>query len=137
MKLRLKGNSVRLRLSSADVEKFGTTGIVTETVHFGASKLTYSLETNSKAKTIAAHFADNRITVLIPVSTAKKWVDSEQISLMCEQSIESGVSGNELEILIEKDLACHDKNNSSDSLEAFSYPAKTALNTSNTNGDFR
>jgi len=37
MKLRIRGNSLRLRLLRGEVQQFGETGRVTETIQFGAS----------------------------------------------------------------------------------------------------
>ena len=46
MKLRLQGNSVRLRLTRSEVERLRETGLVEESVDFGAgAALAYRLQT--------------------------------------------------------------------------------------------
>lgn len=134
MKLRIRGNSLRLRLLRGEVEQFGKTGRVVETIRFGASpaaRLSYVLETDGEARQITTHFADNQITVKIPDSIARNWVESEQVSLMSEQSVENdkqndtdknGGSQNILKILIEKDFVCLDRQNDPDNLDAFPHP---------------
>ena len=122
MKLRIRGNSLRLRLLRGEVERFGADGRVTETIQFGESQLSYSLEASSEAQAICARFSDNRITVTIPDETARNWVESEQVSLTGEQSFKNGASENVLTILIEKDFVCLDRKNDPDNADAFPHP---------------
>ncbi len=122
MKIRIKGNSLRLRLLRGEVSRFGETGRVTETIQFGASpreQLTYSLETNSDAQTIESRFADNQITVTVPAATARNWVDSDLITLESSQLIEADTV---LKILIEKDFVCLDRKDDPDNADAFQHP---------------
>jgi len=134
MKLRIRGNSLRLRLLRGEVEQFGKTGRVVETIRFGATsaaQLSYVLETDDEIEQITTDFADNRITVKIPASIAKNWVATDQITLKSEQPIENekqngasdnGNSENVLKILIEKDFVCLDRQNDPDNLDAFPHP---------------
>ena len=129
MKLRIRGNSLRLRLLRGEVELFGATGRVMETIKFGASpaaQLTYILETDSQAQEISANFIDNKVTVSIPDSIARNWIDSDEVSLKSEQLIENqkqnGASENILKLLIEKDFACLDRKNDPDNADAFPHP---------------
>lgn len=130
MKLRIRGNSLRLRLLRGEVEQFGKTGRVAETIQFGVSpdaRLSYILETDGEAEQITANFKDNQITVTIPDSTAKNWVESDEITLKSEQPIENGTgkkgtSENVLKILIEKDFVCLDRKGDPDNADAFPHP---------------
>ena len=134
MKLRIRGNSLRLRLLRGEVEQFGKTGRVVETIRFGASPaahLSYVLETDGEVKQIITHFADNRITVKIPEPIARKWVETDEITLKSEQPIENskqsgasdnGDSENVLKILIEKDFVCLDRKDDPDNSDAFPHP---------------
>lgn len=134
MKLRIRGNSLRLRLLRGEVEQFGETGRVTETIQFGASpsaQLSYILEADSQAQQITTQFTGNQITVTVPVKEARKWVESEQVTLMSEQPIENGKQNSTgrdgkpeivLKILIEKDFVCLDRKNDPDNSDAFPHP---------------
>ena len=76
MKLRIRGNSIRLRLLRSEVERFGETGRIAETIQFGASpatQLIYALEADSEARHISANYADNKVTVTIPEKTARRF----------------------------------------------------------------
>ena len=104
MKLRIHGDSLRLRLNRVDVEQFLETGIRAESIQFGSgSKLTYTLETSSQLTQMEAHYSQDCIRVLLPLSLAQEWASSDQISLSMDRA-ESGPS-----LLIEKDFKClHD-----------------------------
>lgn len=125
MKLRIKGNSLRLRLLRGEVEQFGRTGRVEETVNFGASpsaQLKYVLEFDRQAQNITAHFAANQITVKVPDAAARNWVESDEVTLKSEQLIESGDAETVLKVLIEKDFVCPDRRNDPDNTDAFPHP---------------
>jgi len=129
MKLRIKGNSLRLRLLRREVEQFGKNGRISETICFGSSpaaQLTYVLEFDRQAQSITSHFADNQITVKIPDAVARNWIESDEITLKSEQPIENGItnnaSKNNLKILIEKDFACLDRKDDPDNADAFPHP---------------
>jgi hypothetical protein len=134
MKIRIKGNSLRLRLLRGEVSRFGESGRLSETIQFGAlpqEQLTYTLAVSRDAKTISAQFTNNQITVTIPESTARNWVETEQVTLESSQSVENGIqdgemqngaSQNTLKILIEKDFVCLDRKNDPDNLDAFPHP---------------
>jgi hypothetical protein len=135
MKLRLRENSLRLRLLRGEVEQFGQTGRVVETIRFGASPdahLSYVLEADGEARQITTHFSNNLITVKIPAPLAKNWVETEQVALKAEQPIENGKQNaseengapeNVLKILIEKDFVCLDRKDDPDNADAFPHPS--------------
>lgn len=115
MKLRIRGNSIRLRLLRSEVAKFGASGIFEETIDFGASKLTYILQRAPENIELSASFKENQITVFVPSEMAKNWVDSELISLTGEQKTPSGM----LKILVEKDFVCLDRPSDEDNKDAY------------------
>ena len=125
MKLRIKGNSLRLRLLRGEVEEFSKNGRINETIQFGRSpetRLIYALEARREAREIIAEFAGNQITVVIPEKIAGNWVESEQITLQAEQAIESNAPENVLKLLIEKDFVCLERKNDPDNADAFPHP---------------
>lgn len=123
MKLRLEENSLRLRLTTSEVERFGAIGFVTATVRFGDSLLIYSLETHVEARAVNARFAGNHIAVIVPVSAAKDWVESEQVSLSGEQPFEKDSPNDNLKITIEKDFVYFDKSADSEDSDIFTRSA--------------
>lgn len=105
MKLRIKGNSIRLRLTKSDVHKLVTTGNVIETTQIGKDRFQYELQTSNQDK-LQASLHDNTITVYIPKTFVIGWDVNEVIGIDNESSI---TAGNSLFILVEKDFACLDE----------------------------
>ena len=108
MKLRIRGNSIRLRLTKSDIAQFADAGKVEEIVEFGFAKpaLSYRLDKTEESDTIGASFEDNCLKISIPIIAAEKWVKSERVGIESAQPIGDN---NFLRILIEKDFACLEK----------------------------
>ena len=105
MKIRIQGNSLRLRLTQSEVQQLAGLGKVEAVIRFGASpaqQLVYSLELNSEAEMSAA-YADGHIRVFVPRAAALAWANSEQVGLEHEQPLDDNSS---LRILVEKDFQC-------------------------------
>ncbi len=104
MKLRLHGNSVRLRLNQAEVSQFSKTGYVEETIDFGAGgSLSYVLESSSKVEALAAHYRNGQLRIQMPAVVGHDWVTTERVGVAGEQALPGG---KQLSILIEKDFKC-------------------------------
>lgn len=99
MKLRIKGDSIRLRLSQTEVAQFQETGECHDAVHFGDSTLNYSLVASEKVSGIGSSFNQGNIVVTVPTHQGNKWASDET---------EVGFSADmgSLYILVEKDFAC-------------------------------
>jgi hypothetical protein len=106
MKIRIKGNSLRYRLTRPEVDRFVSTGYVCEKVNFGNSAFYYSLKKTS-ADQLSASFKDNEITLFFPASFVDKWTDTEQTGF--DHNMEIIGSETPLYLLIEKDFTCLDK----------------------------
>jgi hypothetical protein len=99
MKLRIKGNSIRYRLSKSDVDRFINTGIVTEETDFGNNTLRYELRT-TEAESMSATFENNSIVIFLPENLANIWSDPEKVGF--------NDTYEKLSLLIEKDFQCID-----------------------------
>ncbi len=109
MKLRLEENSLRLRLSEAEVAQFARTGQVAYTVAFGptpATTLHYSLERlpdAAPATAVRVQYEAGWLAVQVPATIAREWTETENIGFS-EQVLVA--ENQELRILVEKDLDC-------------------------------
>ena len=124
MKIRMKHNSVRLRLGQKEVARLDAEGRVEEIIEFGLNPentLVYALESAPEESEIRASFEKNRITVFVPRAAVEKWARSEQVELETAQKISGGKS---LKILIEKDFACRTPRAGEDDSDAFPHPAE-------------
>ena len=109
MKLRLEENSLRLRLSEAEVQQFAATGRIAYTIAFGPEPnqtLVYALERLPEADPTAAvqvRYAAGALAVEVPAGIAHNWVSTENIGFKGQVLI---AEDQELRILVEKDLDC-------------------------------
>lgn len=102
MKLRIRGDSVRLRLKRGEVDRIAAGTSIVEETHFPGAVLRYRLEVSENAD-ISAHFDSRSLVIRLPESEALRWAGSDEVSLYAEQHA-SGA--NALSILIEKDFKC-------------------------------
>ena len=106
MKLRLHRDSLRLRLTPADVRQLRETGSVSESTGFGpGAELVCRLVADSILDTRASLQA-GVVEVRLPHSAVHRWADGDEIGIDAVQPIAPGRS---LKILVEKDFECmHD-----------------------------
>lgn len=99
MKIRIKGNSLRYRLTKTDVTRFISEGYVEETTNFGGRVLTYALQ-RSTGTELNASFNNNKITMLMPAEMANQWQHTDIVGFENNTAT--------LYLLVEKDFACID-----------------------------
>jgi hypothetical protein len=122
MKLRLRENSIRLRLLQSEVRQLRETGNISERIIFGVNPtetLTYSLRISGEAEKIFAQMTDNQIEIFLPIIITENWADTNEVGLYETQ--EMGDLGN-LEIIVEKDFVCVDRPLDEDNKDAFPHP---------------
>jgi hypothetical protein len=104
MKLRIQGNSLRLRLSQSEVAQFSKTGFVEDSIQSapGASSA-YTLESLSSLSAPQALFANGFLRIQVPRADGTDWACSDRVGIAGELPLESG---KHLSILIEKDFQC-------------------------------
>ncbi|MDF2694542.1 MAG: hypothetical protein K0S65_2925 [Labilithrix sp.] len=118
MKLRIRGDSIRLRLSQAEVAALGEGGRVEEATGFGPGhELVYAVF--SGGTTLAATLSGSRIEVAIPSNVARDWATSETVGI---EGVQDAGAGRTLRILIEKDFACLTTRPHEDDTDAFPNP---------------
>lgn len=104
MKLRICRNSLRFRLSPADVARLDGTGVILERTRFGAeSEFSYSLYTNPDIDRPRAALDARSIRVELPLSVVRDWSRSDTVGISGSQT---AGDGSVLEILVEKDFEC-------------------------------
>lgn len=103
MKIRIKGNSIRLRLTKSEVAEFCDVGNYSQSTNLGDRIFVYTLETNDKCN---ASFNDNEIKIAIPKSDLQKW---QKESCVGFSYTIKWPNGEKLNIKVEKDFVCLDK----------------------------
>jgi hypothetical protein len=124
MKLRIRGNSIRLRLGQIEVAQLVKDGRIYASIQFSASprsQLSYMVVTSPTEKEITARLADSEIKVTVPEGLAQGWANSEQVGLKHVQQIDREGS---LSILIEKDFRCLEPRPGEDQSDSFKNPSQ-------------
>ncbi|MGH9897559.1 MAG: DUF7009 family protein [Pyrinomonadaceae bacterium] len=124
MKLRIRGNSLRLRLTKGEVAQMSAGLRIEESIQFGLEpqqRLTYALEVTTDAERLTAEYNDGCIRVLLPASLANEWANSDQIGISGEQSFGNDRPGETLKLLVEKDFACLTERRAED-VDTFPHP---------------
>ncbi|MDJ0941291.1 MAG: hypothetical protein QNJ00_16135 [Woeseiaceae bacterium] len=121
MKLRIRDNSIRLRLMRAEVDLLRSSGIVTASTSFpGGRSLRYVVESSPASVKPAAFLSENTVTVRLPETIVLAWASSEQVSIGAEQHLDNG---DRLKILVEKDFACLAPREGEDESDMYPHPA--------------
>jgi hypothetical protein len=104
MKLRIQGNSLRLRLSQSEVAQFSKTGFVEDSVQFAPGvSFAYTLESSSGVRSPQVSFQNGWLKFQLPSAMAMEWFTTDRVGISAEQPLESG---KHLSILVEKDFQC-------------------------------
>jgi len=119
VKLRIKGDSLRLRLSQGEMRTLAEQGEVTDRVSFpGGAALGYKVRNDRHNQEISATYKDNLIEILIPRALAERWCATDLVTLSATETISSG----ELRIVLEKDWACLAPREGEDESDNFPHP---------------
>ena len=115
MKLRIKGNSLRLRISQSELTRLMTVGRIEETIQFAPeshARLTYVLTVRDVEEDMGLEYLDQTVTVVLSRAAARRWAESEDVGIYADGMVT---------LLVEKDFVCLDGNNPED-VDAFPNP---------------
>jgi hypothetical protein len=119
MKLRIQGDSLRLRLTRTEVAGLHDRGVVEDTAHFaGGPGLTYRVRKSGGGDGIRAELTDRTITVQVPAGAVEAWATSDEVGLAARDGV--------LRILIEKDFRCLTRPREEDEPDAYPHPVEQA-----------
>jgi len=102
MKLRIRENTIRLRLKQNEVEKLASGESIVEQTRFPDSVLTYRLDV-SKDGPFSASFQDGNLTICLPEPQVTQWAKNDEVSIVAEQTLGNA---DVLSLLVEKDFKC-------------------------------
>ncbi len=120
MKLRILGDSLRLRLSQSEVKQFGETARVEQSIRFGpGSAMTYAIEHDASVQEVRASFEGSAVTVRMPSSVAQAWVGTDEVTIRGEQPLDGDAP---LSLLIEKDFKCAIPRPGEEDYDGFEHP---------------
>lgn len=123
MKVRLRKNSIRLRLLQSEVKQLREIGNVSETITLGVKpteQFIYALRISDAVQSVYAQMLNNHIEVFLPVREAEFWMNNdEEVGIYSVQSISEDL---DLELILEKDFACPTRPADLDNKDAFPNP---------------
>ncbi|MDB5295604.1 MAG: hypothetical protein JWO31_1587 [Phycisphaerales bacterium] len=132
MKLRIKGNSLRLRVTRPELAALVEGGRVEESIRFGpgpADRLAYVLQVGTAsdgddrddgyASPLVA-FAANEVRVTLSPAAVRRWREPDRVAV--EGRLPVG-GGEVLHVLVEKDFACVDGPPGGEDPDAFPNPS--------------
>jgi hypothetical protein len=121
MKVRIKGDSLRLRVSPSEVARLLAEECLEETIHFmpeASAKFAYTLQLAPSVGRPTVRYSGNTVTILLPADQANAWGTTNQVEIA--EDVRLGELGS-LSLLIEKDFACLDRG-AADNEDTFPNP---------------
>lgn len=105
MKIRIKDNAIRFRLTKSEVAEFCEKGCYESQTDFGDSKFVYGLRMKENVVELTAEFKSNTITLNIPKKMVADWNTNSNIGFENTLCLKNGKT---LHLLVEKDFTCLD-----------------------------
>lgn len=119
MKLRIRGNSIRFRVSQSELRDIVDRGYTADHIEFPpAAGLSYCVEVVPRGS-LTADFSDERIRLRVPRDSILHWARAEEVSIRGEQLLGDGRA---LKILLEKDFSCLAPRDEEDDSDLFPNP---------------
>ncbi|MEP6951394.1 MAG: hypothetical protein ABI863_19045 [Ginsengibacter sp.] len=121
MKLRIKGNSLRVRLTKPEVSMLAEVGYLEEQTLFAGNKLVYALQCMNNGTELSATFDTNKITMYVHNKLIKDWPQNNVVGFTASMPVSENDT---LHLLLEKDFVCLDEI-TEDQSDHYENPNKT------------
>ncbi|WP_086478047.1 DUF7009 family protein [Arenibacter amylolyticus] len=106
MKIRIRGNSIRYRLTKSEVSALQELGYIAEHTAFNGTQFTYAIKAVENLTALEASFHNNTITLLFPMIENEKWAETDRVGYENNMILNDGQT---LKLLLEKDFICLDE----------------------------
>ncbi len=106
MKIRIKGNSVRFRLTQSEVKTVCERDMVREKTQFNESHFVYAVKASNEHDHLHASFLNQGIIMFVPKDTVSDWYTNDQVGFYHTQILNNG---QKLDLTLEKDFVCLDE----------------------------
>jgi hypothetical protein len=117
MKLRIRENTIRMRLTQGEVEALKRSGAVESKTTFGTGKeFKYGIRL-SKDEKVSVEYNQGNIAVLLPQTRFEPWSQTDQVSIEDELYVPEKLS-----VLIEKDFKCLTRRDPKEDEDTFPNP---------------
>lgn len=102
MKIRIRGNTVRFRLTKNEVAKLCREKSVEERTNFSDLDFIYEVKV-TEAEHLDIHFLNNKISLQIAASLLENWDTNDRVGF---SHTVAGSNGKTIDLLLEKDFTC-------------------------------
>ena len=116
MKLRIKGNTLRLRLTQTEVDTVAKGEMTDKTQFPGGKELVYKIQ---KGDSFKAQFENDVVLIQLPMEEVDKWAVSDQVTIGKIITLDNG---EELDVAVEKDFQCLTERPKEDESDMFPNP---------------
>lgn len=99
MKIRIKDNSIRFRLTQSEVSELGKNGIVSSFTEFVDRPFIYAIEKTDDTA-LSAAFIENKIVMKMPAAMVEELVSTDTVGFDGQVGL--------VKLLVEKDFVCID-----------------------------
>lgn len=121
MKIRIKGNSVRLRLSRPEIDLFEKEGYIEEKTEFADNTFCYAIQKLFDGHSLDASFTGQKLTVFVPKAVMQEWVHTDIVGFSHYLPLREDKT---LFLLVEKDYKCIDGDETEDQSDYYDNPIK-------------
>lgn len=105
MKIRIKGDSVRFRLTQTEVKSLSQEGEIFDKTNFGPAQFNYGVVLKKNIDHLQVSFENNTVVLEMPQTDGKVWFSNDIITY--DHTMKTTL-GNNLYLLLEKDFTCLD-----------------------------
>jgi len=106
MKIRIKGNTIRFRLTKTEVGTLCKEGYIEEITDFGGHSFRYAVETKAIPALLQATYSENRLIMAISDEKVTNWDTNSVVGFEYTMQVDENKT---LHLLIEKDFVCMDE----------------------------
>jgi len=122
MKIRIRGNSIRIRVSRSEVELLAAEGRLEEKTELPNGTFSYILQSSNEYDHLNAGYEHGAITMYIPHNIATQWAGNDTVGYEYNLPL---TNGGVLYLLLEKDFKCIDAAVKEDQSDNYENPLKS------------
>ncbi|MGB7395429.1 MAG: hypothetical protein WA913_13640 [Pricia sp.] len=105
MKIRIKRNSIRFRLTKSEVAEFCEKGYIEERTVFEDAAFVYGIQMVENVEGLSAELKDGKILLKVSENMSADWDATNKVGFEDTFSLQNGDA---LHLLLEKDFTCMD-----------------------------
>lgn len=123
MKIRIRDNSIRMRLTKSEVKLLSESGSVAARTQFvdspDAIDFRYTLSLSDQDDRPTAAYKNGVMSISLPTKVGMDWALGNDVAVKADQSVGDG----SLVILVEKDFACLTPRDDEEETEMYEHPS--------------